>query len=87
MNNPAPFPNGKIFTPGDVGRNVRACRAEQGITQAELASLCGVGVRFVSELENGKSTAELGKVLQVLKCLGLELSVRRRGRGAPADIS
>lgn len=62
-------------------------RAEQGITQVELASLCGVGVRFVSELENGKSTAELGKVQQVLKCLGLELSVRRRGWGAPPDNS
>jgi y4mF family transcriptional regulator len=63
----------------DLGRCVRAQRKAQGATQAEFASLCGVGIRFISELENGKPTMELGKVMQVLKCLGLEVSIQPRG--------
>lgn len=72
-------PFGNILTAEDLGRCVRAQRKAQGATQVEFASLCGVGIRFISELENGKPTMELAKVLQVLKCLGLEVSVRPRG--------
>ena len=77
LTNKLPF--GNIVTTEDLGRCVRAQRKVQGATQAEFASLCGVGVRFISELENGKPTMELGKVLLVLKCLGLEVSVQPRG--------
>jgi len=72
------LPNGKILAPMDMADIVRKARKNQGATQAEFASLCGVGVRFISELENGKPTVQLGKVLQVIKCLGLELSIRPR---------
>jgi HTH-type transcriptional regulator / antitoxin HipB len=79
------LPFGNISTAEDIGRCVRAQRKAQGATQAEFAALCGVGVRFISELENGKPTMALGKVLQVLRCLGLELSIRPRGwNTAPA---
>ncbi|RRQ22741.1 transcriptional regulator [Thiohalobacter thiocyanaticus] len=85
MDSDKKLPLGKIMTAEDIGRCVRAQRKAQGATQAEFAALCGVGVRFISELENGKSTMALGKVLQVLKCLGLELSLRPRGwNQAPA---
>ena len=43
-----------------------------------LAKLCGVGSRFISDVENGKSTIELGKVLHVLQCLGLEVAISPR---------
>ena len=73
------LPNGKIETPQDIGALVRISRKKQGATQAEFASLCGVGVRFISELENGKPTVQVGKLLQVLKCLGLEMTIKPRG--------
>jgi hypothetical protein len=38
--------------------------------------LCGVGERFLSELERGKASASLGKTLQVLKRLGLKIQVQ-----------
>lgn len=79
MNRNEKLPYGKIIGTEDLGRCVRAQRKEQGATQAEFASLCGVGIRFISELENGKPTMELGKVMQVLKCLGLEISIQPRG--------
>lgn len=59
------------------GRVVRSVRKERGLSQRALAGLCGCSQRFVSELERGKSTAELGKALQVLSVLGLSLVVQR----------
>ena len=72
------LPYGNIDDTKDMGACVRAQRKAQGATQAEFAALCGVGVRFISDLENGKPTMELGKVLKVLKCLGLQLSLQPR---------
>ncbi len=61
-----------------IGRALRRARQDQGLTQAELAAVAGVGVRFVSELERGKPTAELGLVLRVLRTAGVDLLVARR---------
>ncbi len=71
-------PYGNIQSTEQIGQLVRVRRKEQSVTQAELAALCGVGVRFVSNLENGKPTLELGKVLHVMTCLGLELVISPR---------
>ena len=73
------LPYGNVDTPAALGQVVRARRKQQGATQADFASLCGVGVRFMSDLENGKPTIELGKALKVLQCLGLEVSLHPRG--------
>ncbi len=56
-----------------LGARIRAARNAQGLTLTQAAMLCGVGVRFLSELENGKPTAEVGKVLHVLRSLGFDL--------------
>jgi HTH-type transcriptional regulator/antitoxin HipB len=52
---------------------LRAARKQQGLTQKELAGLCGVGTRFLSELERCKESCELGKTLLVIKMLGIKL--------------
>lgn len=53
--------------------------------QEQLAALAGVGPRFLSEVENGKESAQIGKVLHVLWRLGLDVSITppgaRTGRG------
>ena len=54
-------------------------RKAQGMTQSQLADLCGVGLSFVSNLENGKPTLEAGKMLRVVNTLGLDLVLRKRG--------
>ena len=71
--------NGKILDTKSLGDVVRQHRKLQGATQVEFASLCGVGVRFISDLENGKPTVQIGKVLQVLNSLGLEVVLKPRG--------
>ena len=61
-----------------IGRAARRQRRQLGLTQAELAGLCGVGIRFVSELEAGKSGLEIGRALHVMQHLGLTLRVQIR---------
>jgi y4mF family transcriptional regulator len=43
------------------------------LTQPELAAKAGVGLRFVRDLEQGKTTLKMDKVNQVLKLFGHEL--------------
>jgi HTH-type transcriptional regulator / antitoxin HipB len=65
-----------IETPAELGELVRTRRKALEITQGELAGLSGVGVRFIVELEHGKPTLELGRVLRVLNRLKVQLFVR-----------
>lgn len=60
-----------IQTSKGFGAAVRRARKDRGLTQAELAAKAGVGRPWLSELENGKRTAELGKALSVLGALEL----------------
>lgn len=64
-----------------IGRALRAARKSQGLTQQEFADVSGVGVRFLSELERGKPTAEVGLVLRVLSDAGYDVVLKRRGFG------
>ena len=59
----------------EIGAKVRESRKRQGLTQPALALVAGTGLRFIVELEAGKSTCQIGKVLQVLTALGISLSV------------
>ncbi|HSH27399.1 MAG TPA: type II toxin-antitoxin system Y4mF family antitoxin [Wenzhouxiangella sp.] len=61
-----------------LGELVRDQRKSLGLTQVEAAGLCGVGERFLRELEHGKPTLELGRVLQVFDGLGIELNAMAR---------
>ncbi len=45
------------------------------VTQKDLAMTCGTGLRFIIDLEKGKPTCQIGKVLQVFQALGLELRI------------
>lgn len=66
---------GKVVNAEQLGGVIRLKRKEIGIRQEVAAGMTGVGTKFLSQLENGKETAELGKALQVLQKMGLELYV------------
>lgn len=68
----------KAATAAEIGAAIRKKRKEDGLTLADAAALCGVGYRFLSDLENGKPTVQMGKVLQVLTALGLDLYIASR---------
>jgi HTH-type transcriptional regulator/antitoxin HipB len=71
-----------LQTASELGAMIRARRKALGVTQAELAGLSGVGPRFIVELERGKPTAELGKVLRVLERLGVRIVARHDAESA-----
>jgi len=49
-------------------------RKQTNLTQQELAEKAGVGLRFIRELEQGKTTLRIDKINQVLRLFGHELS-------------
>lgn len=61
-----------------LARQIRRQRRLLKLTQSDLAGLAGVGLRFVSDLENARPGLEIGRVLRVAETLGLELAVRPR---------
>lgn len=62
----------------DLGLCIRNTRKAMNMQQADAALLCGVGVRFLSDLENGKETVRFGSVLKVIAGLGLALTIGRK---------
>ena len=78
----------------DIGKAVRQARHILGATQKAVALTSGTGLRFIGELEQGKATCQLGKVLVVLNTLNVSLSLvlpgpqpipapRRQGKRRP----
>lgn len=56
-----------------LGEMIRQARKEQRLTQEQLAATTGVGVRFIRELEQGKESCHIGKALQVVAMLGIDI--------------
>lgn len=63
-----------IRTSKAFGSAIRRARKDQGLSQVELAARAGVGRPWLSELETGKRTAELGRALSVLSALDLAVT-------------
>lgn len=64
-----------------LGTAVRRRRRSLGLTQEQLARFAGCGLAFLYELERGKPSVRLDKVIDVLVVLGLELRLAE-GKGA-----
>lgn len=67
-------PIGKMDS-SELGLIVRRERKAQKLKQAELAAVSGVGIRFVVDLEAGKPTLQLEKVLRVVRTLGCSIQI------------
>ena len=60
-----------------IGKRVKELRKMAELTQVELAERVGIGLRFIRELERGKSTIRMDKVNQVLEFFGYHMDVVR----------
>lgn len=69
----------RIQTSQELGELIRAYRTSQKILQADMAGLANTGNRFIVDLEKGKPTIQLQKVLDVLDLIGLEVVIQRKG--------
>jgi y4mF family transcriptional regulator len=65
-----------------LGAIVRRERKAQKLKQAELAAVSGVGIRFIVDLEAGKPTLQLEKVLHVVRTLGCTITITPPPGGA-----
>ena len=59
----------------DIGRIVRQERKRRRMSQAEFAALCGVGRRFLVELERGKPSLRTDRMIDVLSNAGIALYI------------
>lgn len=69
----------KVIDSKTLGQIIRERRKELNYTQAFLAEFTGLSVTFISDVERGKPTAEIGKVIQLLHILGMDVLVEKRG--------
>lgn len=85
----AEFPLGNFALPlvirsvVDVGKVVREQRQELNLRQIDLAGIGNTGNRLIVDIEKGKPTVQLQKVLDVLDLLGLEVIIRQKTARMP----
>ena len=65
----------RVESAAALGQAAKAQRQRLGMTQAEVALVAGVGVRFIGELEAGKPTLQLERAVQVVGALGFQLQL------------
>ena len=70
-----------VRTAADLGRIVQAQRSALGLRQIDLAGIGNTGNRLIVDIEKGKPTVQLQKVLDVLDLLGLEVVLRPKSAG------
>lgn len=64
-----------ISSAREFGEEVRRVRKSLGLTQQQLALTANTAPRFISDLENGKTTCQIDKALQVARCLGIHVEL------------
>lgn len=69
------------------GLRIRELRSRLGLTQSELAHKCGVGVSFVSLLENGRSDPSSVTLVRLAAALGVTVEYLHSGAGPSPDAT
>ena len=68
----------KIINTNAFGKMVRERRKKLGYTQQYIHEVTGISASFLSDLENGKATIELGKAIHIANLLGLDMELKER---------
>ena len=64
-----------------LGEAIEAERKRRKLTQSQLADLSDTSINFISQIERGKKTAQIGKVIDVLQILGIQLVIEKGAAG------
>lgn len=73
-----------IRSPSDLGVAIRDRRKQLGLDQRTLARRAGVSRQWIVEVEQGKTRAAIGLLLQTIRALDLELEMTVSGAGPSA---
>ena len=69
----------KVLDSKSFGEMVKAKRKKLGYTQKYICEVSGISASYISDLENGKVTCEIGKTIHLINLLGLNINVEARG--------
>ncbi len=67
----------RIYTAASLGAAIRHYRLQSGLSQAEMAERAGLNRTYLSDLEQGKETEQVKRILRVLKQLGVRMTLER----------
>jgi HTH-type transcriptional regulator / antitoxin HipB len=67
----------RLYTAASVGPAIRHYREEAGLTQKELADMAGLNRSYLSELEQGRETEQMRRILRLLKLLGVRATLQK----------
>lgn len=68
----------KINDASEFGKAIRKRRKELNYTQRDLSEFTGFSISYLSDLENGKQTTELGKAIYIANLLGIDILLQER---------
>jgi ribosome-binding protein aMBF1 (putative translation factor) len=67
----------RLYTAASVGPAIRSYREQAGLTQEQLADMAGLNRSYLSDLEQGKETEQMRRILRVLKLLGVRATLQK----------
>ena len=67
----------RLYSAASVGPAIRKYREQAGLTQAELAELAGINRTYLSNLEQGRETEQLRRILRLLKIVGVRATLQK----------
>jgi transcriptional regulator with XRE-family HTH domain len=65
----------RVYSPASLGDAIRHYRTAAGLTQAQLAEMAGLQRSYLSELESGKETEQIKRILRLLRQLGVRMTL------------
>lgn len=69
----------KVFDANTFGEAIKKQRKKKGYTQKYICEVSGISASYISDLENGKATIELGKAIYLANLLGIDVELTERG--------
>jgi HTH-type transcriptional regulator / antitoxin HipB len=67
----------RLYSAASVGPAIRSYREQAGLTQAQLAEMAGLNRSYLSDLEQGKETEQVRRILRILKLLGVRATLQK----------
>jgi transcriptional regulator with XRE-family HTH domain len=67
----------RIYTPDSLGPALRHFREQAGLSQAQLAEAVGVHRSYLSDLEQGKQSEQVRRILRILRHLGVRMTLEK----------
>lgn len=67
----------RLYSAASVGPAIRHYREEAGLTQEQLAEMAGLNRTYLSDLEQGKETEQMRRILRLLKLLGVRATLQK----------